>query len=54
MPEPLSTASETAQVLGLSPDLVRRMLRRGELPEKRIGTCVLIPVEAVHALAAHI
>ena len=37
------SAAETAQVLGISQNTVYTLIRRGELPMKRVGGRVLVP-----------
>jgi excisionase family DNA binding protein len=37
MPNALLTTEEVARILGLSPFTVRRLLREGELPGKKVG-----------------
>jgi excisionase family DNA binding protein len=47
----LYSVAETARALGLGENTVRKMVARGDLPARRINGRLLIPVEAVHALA---
>lgn len=42
---------EVAEATGLSRETVLRMVRDGRLPSRRVGRAVLIPAEAVEALA---
>lgn len=53
MPEPILYSIEaSAETLAVSPDTIRRMIARDDLPHVRIGSRVLVPVEAVRTLAA--
>jgi len=42
------TIAEVGQLLGLSENSVRKAIREGTIPHKRIGGRVLIPVKAFH------
>jgi excisionase family DNA binding protein len=42
------TAAET---LGISHNSMRALLRRGEIPHRRMGSRILVPVAALHAYA---
>ena len=46
------TVAEFAQVLAISPRLVRGLIRRGELPALRIGRTYRIPRKAANAYLA--
>lgn len=47
----LSSVSRSAKILAVSPDTIRRMIVRGDLPVVRIGSRVLVPTNALSALA---
>ena len=48
--EPLCKVREAAASLSLSPSMIRKMIRAGDLPALRYGRAVRIPVAAVQAL----
>ena len=45
-------ATEAAAVLGVSPDHVRRMVREGRLPGRRIGRLYRLPMQQIDALGS--
>ena len=50
----LLRVAEISEVTGLSQTCVRRMIRLGQLPHRKIGTRVLVPTDAVRALVGEI
>lgn len=48
LPPLLVSATEAARTLGLSLSTVRRRLREGTLPSKRIGSRLLVDLGALH------